>query len=105
MGIADWFYRLGATDVWISEGGGSSRGMMTYLEIPFAYVLQYFIFDDAITPLKVAGMLLIVASGFLNVLEPKLCCARKSRAKPDIKEDGTLELIAADAKSDTTTAG
>jgi len=40
---------------------------MCFLEIPFSYVLQYFMFRDLLAPVQGLGMILVVVSGLLNL--------------------------------------
>ena len=42
--------------------------MMTILEIPFAYLLQSFLFHDDVTPLGLVGVALVVSGTMLNLL-------------------------------------
>lgn len=41
--------------------------MMTFLEVPFAYVLQWQLFDDVLNRVQAAGMVLIVGSCAVTV--------------------------------------
>lgn len=41
---------------------------MTIIEIPFAYVLQYFAFGDAISSLGLIGVALVCTGTMLNLL-------------------------------------
>ena len=41
---------------------------MTVLEIPFAYVLQYVLFHEEMTPLGLVGVGLVISATLFNLL-------------------------------------
>ena len=45
----------------------SKAGTMTFIEVPFAYVLQYLVFDDHFNGFSIAGVVLILICGLVTI--------------------------------------
>jgi len=45
----------------------SKAGIMTFLEVPFAYLLQYLVFDDRFNGFNIVGVVLILICGLVTI--------------------------------------
>ena len=45
----------------------TKASLMNLLEIPFAYLMQYFLFGDAVEPLGLGGVALVAGASLLNL--------------------------------------
>merc|ERR1711957_925509 len=64
---------LGLQTYGYQRESAARASVMTFLEIPFSYVLQFLMFGDLLSPLEGLGMLLVVSSGLINFL-PRMTC-------------------------------
>lgn len=61
------FAALGLQTFGYQRERAARASAMNFLEIPFSYVLQFLLFGDLLRPAQGLGMLLVVASGLLNL--------------------------------------
>mmetsp|Transcript_6806 Transcript_6806/g.7278 ORF Transcript_6806/g.7278 Transcript_6806/m.7278 type:complete len:410 (+) Transcript_6806:177-1406(+) len=73
------FAGLGLQTYGFQREAAARASVMTFLEIPFSYVLQFLMFGDLLTPIQGCGMLLVISSGLFNFI-PRLKSSQQTTA-------------------------
>jgi len=73
------FAGLGLQTYGFQREAAAKASVMTFLEIPFSYVLQFLMFGDLLTPIQGFGMLLVISSGLFNFI-PRLKSSQQTTA-------------------------